>query len=180
MTELSEKRNRRALITGVVFVVSILLFHFVISPGMDQWKELKLELADTQRKLELVGAIDNLELSAKRKELAQSVPAFEMPQREDKQRLLFERKINEQLQKAGIKLTNQPQYYSKGKKQPGLGLKLLRLQCRGNANFSQIMDLLAGLNENPYLVSIEEIKIECGKKKREEMSLSLTLSTFVR
>jgi hypothetical protein len=104
-----------------------------------------------------------------------------MPKKEDKQRPLFYRKMTEQLQQAGIGVNPMPQYVSsRGKKQTGLSVKLLRLRCQGKGKYDQILKLMAELEKNPYLVSVEEIKIACDPKKREEMTLDMTVSTFMQ
>jgi succinate dehydrogenase flavin-adding protein (antitoxin of CptAB toxin-antitoxin module) len=43
-----------------------------------------------------------------------------------------------------------------------------------------VLDFLAQLNENPYLVGIEELKIKCDPKKRGEVELDLTVSSFAK
>jgi hypothetical protein len=43
-----------------------------------------------------------------------------------------------------------------------------------------VLDFLARLNENPYLVGIEELKIKkVDPKKPQDVELDLTVSTFV-
>ena len=176
MIKLANKRNKRALIILAVVAGLIVIFDRAICPWLDDWKEVRASLAIGQGKLDLVSAVHS---PAKQKELADVVPAFEMPQPEDEQRLQFEVKVNEQLQKAGINVAGL-QYIGRAKKQPGLSVKLLQLRCQGKGKFDQIMDLLARLDENPGFVSIEEMKIECGKEKREEMEMTLMVSTFVQ
>jgi len=176
MIELANKRNKRALIILAVVAGFIVISDCAIGPWLDDWEEVRASLAIGQGKLDLISAVHS---PTKQKELAEVVPAFEMPQGEDEQRLQFEVKVNEQLQKAGINVTNL-QYVGGAKKQPGLSVKLLRLKCQGKGKFDQIMDMLTRLNENPGFVSIEEMKIECGKEKREEMEMTLMVSTFVQ
>jgi len=60
------------------------------------------------------------------------------------------------------------------------GYKLLRLKCSAKCNFRQALDLLARLKENPYLVGIEELKIACDQKNRQDVKLDLMISTFVK
>jgi hypothetical protein len=43
-----------------------------------------------------------------------------------------------------------------------------------------VLDLLARLNENPYLIGIEEFKIKVDPKKRHEVEFDLTVSTFAK
>ena len=81
--------------------------------------------------------------------------------------------------KAGMNITAMPQYLSsKGKNQPGLDVKLLQLQCRAKCQMPQALDLLAVLEENPHYVAIEELKLECGPQNRQEMEITLAVSTF--
>jgi len=167
----SAQRNKRALCIGAVAIVAVLAFHFLIYPWLDHWGDVRVSLKLQTEKLALIDHSSDE---------AAAVRSFALPQSEDKQRLLFERKLNEQLQQAKIKVTSLPQYLAKGKSQPALDLKLLRLQCRATCTFPQALDLLALLDQNPYLVAIEELKLQCGKKKREQMELALTVSTFVR
>jgi len=162
------EKNKRAIGLGIICGGMILLYSFVIEP----WQLVRKRIVEKQEKVEQVHAQQALQKA----ELA----AFEMPKPEDEQRLLFERKFSEQLQQCGIQVTTQPYYlHGRGKKQPGLGVKLLRMHCKGKCNFNQAMDLLVKLHENPYLVAVEEFKLECGKKKRQEMKLAITVSTFV-
>ena len=101
----------------------------------------------------------------------------EMPEKEEVQKFLFRDKFNEQLKKAGIK--SEPLQILRAAKSPVAGYKLLRLKCSAKCKFGQALDLLANLKENPYLVGIEEFKIECDQKKRQDVKLDITVSTFV-
>jgi hypothetical protein len=56
----------------------------------------------------------------------------------------------------------------------------MRFQYTGKCKFEQVIDLLSHLNENPYLVAVEEIEMKCDPKKRQEMDLNLIVSSFVR
>ena len=104
------------------------------------------------------------------------VPAFEMPQVEEEQKFLFRDKLSEQLRIAGIK--SKPLQVQKGRKSPQSGYELLLVKCNATCRFTQVLDFLAQLNENPYLVGIEEFKIKCDPKKKGEVELNFTASTF--
>jgi len=106
------------------------------------------------------------------------VPAFEMPEKEETQRFLFRDKLNEQLKKAGIQ--NQPLQVASIGRSGQAGYRLLRLKCSAKCRFTQVLDLLASLKENPYLVGVEELRIKCDSKKPQEVDLDLTVSTFVK
>ncbi len=172
MIEKLSQKDIRMLKIGAVCVAAILVFMFA-SELLGRWAEARTSLAEVKNKLELID-VDK----AKRTGLLSIVPVFEMPQKEETQRFLFRDKLNEQLKKAGIK--NQPlQVVSIGKSGQA-GYRLLRLKCSAKCRFTQVLDLLANLKENPYLVGIEEMRIKCDPKKPQEVDLDLTVSTFVR
>ena len=105
---------------------------------------------------------------------------MEMPQSLYQQRLAFEQKVNEQVKKAGIKI-KKLRYSSKGKKNATFNGTVLPLECQGTANLDQVLNLLVGLNENPYLLALEQFDLQCGpEKKRQEMTVSFTVSTIAR
>jgi len=166
------ERNKRALLILSVAAVLILAFQYMVGPWLDEWNKVRVKIGSLEERL------TSIESAGKTAD--EKIKAFEMPQSEDLQRLLFYRKMTEQLQKAGIGVNPLPLYVSRGQKQPALGLKLLRLRCQGKGKCDKILGLLASLEENPYLVGIDEFKIVCGEKKRDEMQLDLTVSTYVR
>jgi hypothetical protein len=172
MIEKMSQRDIKVLKIGAVFAAGILLFVFA-SDRLDNWKKARDSLNEIKGKLELID-MDK----AKRAGLMSIVPVFEMPEQEETQRFLFIDKLTEQFKKAGIK--NQPlQVVSKSKS--GLaGYSLLRLECSAKCKFTQLLDLLASLKENPYLAGVEELRIRCDKKKPQDVDIELTVSTFVK
>jgi hypothetical protein len=54
------------------------------------------------------------------------------------------------------------------------------LKCSAKCRLTQVLDLLAGLNENPYLVGIEELRLRCDQQKPQAVEMELTVSTFVK
>ena len=169
--KLSEK-DIRALKIGGVCVAAILLFVFA-SMWFDHWSEARASLAQVKAKLDLID-VDK----AKQAGLLSIVPVFEMPQKEETQKFLFRNKLNEQLKKVGI--NSKPLQVLPGGKSRQAGYQLLRLKCSTKCRFAQVLDLLARLNENPYLVGVEELRIRCDPKKPQEVELDLTVSTFVK
>ena len=157
---------------GAVCVAAILVFVFA-SKLLGRWAEARTSLAEVKNKLELID-VDK----AKRTGLLSIVPVFEMPEKEETQRFLFRDKLNEQLKKAGIK--NQPLQVASIGKSGQSGYRLLRLKCSAKCRFTQVLDLLADLKDNPYLVGVEELRIRCDSKKPQEVDLDLTVSTFVK
>ncbi len=170
--ELSQ-RDKRALKFGAVCVAAILVF-VLLTTWFEHWGRVRKSLAAVEAQLEVI-----VPSKTKQQGLLSIVPVFEMPQSEEKQRFLFREKFNEQLKKAGIK-AKPLKILSTARSRHKNGYKLLLLECRGKARFEQVLDLLASLKENPYLAGIEEFKIRCDPKKRQEFELNLTVSTFAK
>ena len=166
------QKDIRALKIGVVGAALILLFVFG-SAGHERWTKAKANGAVLRSKLDIIN-VDK----AKRAGLMSVVPVFEMPQVEEEQKFLFRDKLTEQLKKAGIR--NRPLQVQAGRKSSQSGYKLLLVKCNATCRFEQVLDFLAGLNENPYLVGIEELKIKCDPKKQGEVELDFTASTFAK
>ena len=172
MIEKLSQKDIRVLKIGAVCVAAIFVFVFA-SEWLDRWAKARASLAEVKNKLELID-VDK----AKQAGLLSIVPAFEMPEKEETQRFLFRDKLNEQLKKAGIK--NQPLQVASIGKSGQAGYRLLRLKCSAKCRFTQVLDLLANLKENPYLVGVEELRMRIDKKKPQEVDLDLTVSTFVK
>jgi len=172
MIEKLSQKDIRTLKMGAVGVAAIFVLVFALK-WYDRWAEARDSLDELNNKLELID-VDK----AKQAGLMSIVPVFEMPQEEETQKFLFRDKLNEQLKKAGIK--SEPlQVVSVGKSRL-TGYRLLRLKCSSKCKFTQVLDLLANLKENPYLVGVEELRIKCDQKKPQEVELDLTVSTFVK
>ena len=171
MIEKLSQRDIRILKIGAVCVVAILVFVFA-SGWLDRWAEARASLAEVKNKLELI----DME-KAKQAGLMSIVPKFEMPQREETQKFLFRDKLDEQLKKAGIKSTLQVVSTVKSGQ---VGYKLLRMKCSGKCRLTQVLDLLANLKDNPYLVGVEELRIRCDTKNSQQVDMDLTVSTFIQ
>ena len=171
MKKLSQK-EKRTLKFGLVCAVAIIGFAFV-TDRIGKWKEARSTSDEITKYLEAIDVKDT-----ERARLMSIVPVFEMPEKEETQKFLFREKFNEQLKKAGIK--SEPLQILPPAKSPVAGYKLLRLKCSAKCRFAQALDLLANMKENPYLVGIEEFKIECDQKKRQDVKLDITISTFVK
>ena len=173
------RRDQRAVQVGLIAVAAVLLFVYVIAPWSEAWKSVRAEIILLQDKVDQLDTSKSSVAAARQVQLMKKVPAFEVPQKEDKQRLVFRRQFNEQLKKSGLSVSSL-KYQKKGRSKSKTGPKRLLLQYKGKGKFTQAMDLLAALNENPYLLSVEEFEMTVGKKKREEMELSLIVSTPVQ
>jgi hypothetical protein len=169
--KLNEK-DVRALKLGAVGATAILVF-FLGSKFQARWTLAKA------KKLELEHKLNTIDVDKAREAgLMAIVPVLEMPQPEDQQKFLFRDKLSEQLRRAGIR--NKPLQLEPTKKSSYAGYKLLLVKCSATCRFSQVLDFLAQLNENPYLVGIEEFKIKVDPKKRENVQLDFTVSTFAK
>ena len=171
MEKLSEK-DIRALKIGAVGVAAIIVF-VIGSKWIDHWSQARKSHEQLKAKLELID-VDK----AKQAGLMSIVPVIEMPQNEETQTVLFRNRLNEQLKKAGI--NSEPLQVLPGGKTPRAGYKLVRLKCSAKCRLIQVFDFLAGLNENPYLVGIEELRLRCDQQKPQEVEMDLTVSTFVK
>lgn len=169
--KLNEK-DARAIKLGAIGVVAILVFVFG-SKFQTRWTAAKAKKAELDRKLNAID-VDK----AKQAGLMAIVPVLEMPAAEDEQKFLFRDKLSEQLQKAGIR--NKPLQLQPAKKSSQAGYKTLLVKCNATCRFSQVLDFLARLNENPYLVGIEEFRIKVDPKRREDVELDFTVSTFAK
>lgn len=171
-------REKRILLLGAVSAAAILVFTYG-SKGYDRWSEARATLASAKRKLADVETDRNRQAA-----LAALVPVIEAPQVEDKQKFLFRDRLNEQLKKAGIKA--ELVQFLPVRKPRGLSYKVLKIKCKGKGKLDQLLDFLSNLNENPYLVGVEELRIQCDtkeppeKRKDKEIEIDLTVSTFVK
>jgi hypothetical protein len=170
MIEKLSKKDIRAIKFGAIGAVIILVFVFG-SAVHKRWSNAKANGTVLRTKLDAID-VDKVKQAG----LMSIVPVVEMPQVEEEQKFLFRDKLSEQLKKAGIR--NKPLQVQAARKSSQSGYKLLLVKCDATCKFVQVLDFLARLNENPYLVGIEELKIKCDPKKRGEVELNLTLSTF--
>lgn len=170
------QRETRILIVGVVSVVAIFGLRYGMD-GLDHWKEVRASLRQARAKL------DDITVSEiKQAGLLSIVPVAEMPQPEAQQKFLFRDRLYDQLKKAGIK--TEPLSIMSARKKAGIPYKVLKIKCKGKCRFEQLLDFLAVLPENPYLVGIEELRVACDAKEppeqRKEVEVELVVSTFVR
>jgi hypothetical protein len=173
-------RDKRALATGAIVIAAVIAYIFIIAPWLDDWKATRSVLADYKQKLEMMGVGTDGISKAKQQALMRIVPVVESPEAEDAQRVLFRDKFSEQLKKTGIPIKSGPGFDSSAKFQKDLGLKVLKLTCKTKCKFDQVLNLLANLNDNPYMIGIEQLRLQCDEKKRQDLEMTLTISTSVR
>jgi hypothetical protein len=171
MEKLSQK-DIRALKIGAVGVAAVLMFLFALE-WRDRWVTAREKGAQVRAKLDVID-VDK----AKRAGLMSIVPVFEMPVEKEKQKFLFRDKLSEQLRSARI--NSEPLQEATGGKSPYPGYKLLNLKCSAKCQFGQVLDLLARLKENPYLVGIEELRVRSDRRDPRQVELNMTVSTLVK
>jgi hypothetical protein len=170
MIDKLSKKDIRAIKIGAIAAVIIAVLMFG-SKLHDRWKKAKTDGSVLYTKLDAID-VDQIKQAG----LMSIVPVIEMPKIEEEQKFLFRDKLSEQFKRAGIR--NKPLQVQPGRKSPQAGYKLLLVKCNATCRFSQVLDFLARLNENPYLVGIEELKIKCDPKKKGQVDLDLVVSTF--
>jgi hypothetical protein len=169
-------REKRIIEVGVIAAVAILSFTF--GPRvLKGWGDARAAIAAARGRL---GEVETE--AAKQAGLLALVPACQTPEPEEKQKVLFRDKLHEQLQKAGI--NTEPLQIIAARKITGVSYKVLKVKCKGKCKFDQLLEFLAGLKENPYLVGVEELKVTCDTKeppdKRSQVEIDLTVSTFAK
>ena len=161
---------------GLIAAVATLAFTFG-TKGYDRWQKTRTSLTSARAKLRDV-TVDPVKQAG----LLSVVPTADLPELEDKQKFLFRDRLHEQLKKAGIKV--EPLTILSARRKPNVPYRVVLIKCRGKCQFNQLLDFLATLNENPYLVGIEELRIKCDTKqppdKRKDIEMDLTVSTFVK
>jgi hypothetical protein len=174
------QREKRMLLIGGAAAVAIVIFTYG-AKGIDRWSKSRTSLAAAQRKLGDVET-DKAKLAG----LLSLVPVFETPQAEEKQMILFREKVYEQLKKAGVNVDPPQPLPGRKINIGGIAYKSLKFKCKGKCKFDQLLTFLAGLPENPYLVGVEELRVqfdtkEAPEKRRDkEIQIDLVVSTFFK
>lgn len=176
MARALNQREKRMIAFGVVAAVAILAFTYG-ADWFEQWGQARQTVAAAEMKLRSVRAD-----RANQAGLLAIVPVCEPPEAEETQKFLFRDKLHEQLKKAGLK--TEPLEMLAARKTTRAPHRVLKIRCKGKGKLEQVLGLLAGLNENPYLVGVEELRIHCDPKQkpeqRKEIEFELTVSTFVK
>jgi hypothetical protein len=107
------------------------------------------------------------------------VPVFDMPEAKKEQTQKFRAKFNEQLKKSRLKVTSL-QFLKEQKLKGVADYKMAPLRFKGKGNFNQVLDLLAGLNSNPLLLAVEEIRLSCNEKDRKVLEIDMVVSTLTK
>ncbi len=169
------QREKRVILIGAISAVAIFAFTWG-ADWLKGWGEARADLARAKSRLEEIEAD-----RAKQAALLSIVPVFEVPQPDDRQRFLFRDKLLEQFKKAGI--NTEPLQIFDARRTKAVPYKVLKVRCKGKCKFDQLLSFLASAPESPFLVGVEEFRIQCDPKeapdKRKEVEVDLTVSTFV-
>ena len=169
------KKEQKTVKFGLGFAFIIIAYVFGFEPALNQYNTVRADLARAKNNLNSIEKIANAGTGQQRVVLSK-VPLFEMPADEQTQRALFRSKINEQLTKAGIAVQTL-QYVSKPRRE--MGLTIFKLQFRGKCETEKLLNFLAMLDENPYLVAVEQMHIRIDPKNRRLADIVLEVSTAV-
>jgi len=167
-------RDKRAIILTISIGGLILLNHYLITPWLEDWETIKSSIKHESKKVELLNHQSPKALAAKA-HLSKLIPSFTKPTVENVQRHLMQKKFSEQLKKQGIKAQRMSYLSSSKKKQ---GYKVLKLQTKFICPISKYYNLLASLNENPYLAGVDDVQMLVDKRNRSNVEVTMTLSTF--
>lgn len=146
-----DAKNKRVLKLGVYGVGAILIL-FVFLNWIQSWQELRQNIAQTKLQLDYLTNAEK-----KMADLRAKVPVVAIPQKEQKQLFAFREVLNTQLNDARI--THKPFKVTTVAKSPRPEYQYLYLQCSGSSNFENVLNFLAALKKNPYLVGIDELVI---------------------
>jgi hypothetical protein len=168
------EHDKKVVMIGATIAAAMVLYAYIVEPWATDWRKTRAAIATNQK------TIASLASSVERRmNQATIVPVLEMPVEAEKQQLLFKTKMNEQLIAAGVQAKSL-QYVTIGKTPNELGFTTSKLKCDGKCNMAAAIKLLGSLGENPYLTGIDELRLSCDPQKREEMTLSITVSTFCK
>ena len=164
--------DKRVLMFGAIAAALILLYSYVLAPWAQDWSRTRASIAANRKIVNLLAGSVNRRLNQ-----ATIVPVLEMPVTTEKQQHLFKTSFNKQLLGAGIQARSL-QYVTTGRTPNSLGYTVSKLKCDAKCNMSQALRLLGSLAENPYLLGVEELRLSCDTRRRDDITLSITVSTF--
>lgn len=177
MMKAMNERDIRAIKFGAVGA-AVIGVYLLAGPWLTGWQIARNEKEEALKDLNRVAVDSSGSLPAEQLRLMSAVPKLEMPVDEKTQGDRFREAFNQQLQKAGIKPKSMQ--YLAAKKQSKGGHRTLRLQCRARCETTNVLTLLESLNGNPYFVGVEELEMKPDTRNRNEVDLTITVSTFAK
>jgi hypothetical protein len=174
MLEKLSQRDVRALRFGIAGIAIFALFYLALS-GISRWKGIRSNIEISK------GQLQTLATAKPSDEIRQIMSVLKIPQNEETQRNLFRTEFNSQLSRSGIRA--QPIKVTTADKSPKAGYKTLFLECKAKGNFDQVLDFLANLQRNPYLVGIEKLvitKSDARNQQSRDVNIEIKVSSFVK
>jgi hypothetical protein len=174
MLEKLSQRDVRALRFGIAGIAIFALFYLALS-GISRWKGIRSNIEIS------TGQLQTLATAKPSDEIRQIMSVLKIPQNEETQRNLFRTEFNSQLSRSGIRA--QPIKVTTADKSPKAGYKTLFLECKAKGNFDQVLDFLANLQRNPYLVGIEKLvitKSDARNQQSRDVNIEIKVSSFVK
>jgi len=176
MTRALSEREKRTIRLSILAGAAICMYFVVLEPTFGVLGRSRRELKSERARLEkLLSETSGDQQRSKR--LAELVPVFEQPRDADEQGRLLRDEITKLLGKSGIGVRSLA-FVRGDLSGVSAGLEKVLLQCRGRCNYEAALNLLSQLKTNPYYVGIEELTLTADAKKREELEMVLTVSTF--
>lgn len=168
------QRDVRAVRFGIAGIAIFAIFYLALS-GLDRWRTIRSDMEIAK------GQLQTLATAKPSDEIRQIMSVLKIPQNEETQRNLFRTEFNSQLSRSGIRA--QPIKVTTAEKSPKAGYKTLYLECKARGNFDQVMDFLANLDSNPYLVGIEKLvitKSDLKNQQSRDLNIEIKVSSFVK
>ena len=173
LKKLNEK-DQKTVKTGGLAVIALLAV-VIFYMGYNFWSTQK----DITKKLERDLKTLNLSSTA-HKQLLADVPVFQEPLNESDQKTDFRDYLDKFFETKRISIDPLTTVNASNSTRPpaGYGILCLKTSSKGTVSFQRILEMLAGLKENPYMVGIEEFKITCDQDNPQYASFNIVLSTF--
>ncbi len=168
------QRDVRALRYGIAGIAIFAIFYLALS-GLARWKEIRSNIEISK------GQLQTLATAKPGDQIRQIMSVLKIPQNEETQRNLFRTEFNSQLSRSGIRA--QPIKVTTAEKSPKAGYKTLYLECKARGSFDQVLDFLANVNRNPYLVGIEKLvitKSDTRNQMSRDVNIEIKVSSLVK
>ncbi len=171
MFDKMNEKDKKTIKKGGIGAMAVVVL-FVAAQGYGTWNKKISEYNTIDSQLRTLNVTDST-----RKKMLESVPVFQMPKGEQDQKPLFRDSLDQLFAEVGIN-TEPWQEVATSKTPVIAGYGSLRLKASGSCRFDQILRLLALLKQNPYLVGIEELHIECNPQNPQQAEFSIQVSTI--
>lgn len=166
-------RDKKALIILAVFTVAMIVF---LGGG-------KLSETRRQTRQSYEMAVDELaglvHAGSSGGTLAVA-PGFVFPENGGEEQILaFRDALNGQFRQVGMN-SNPLQVMSASGNERINGNQLVRIQATATGDFSQVLNLMAQLYENPHLVGLDRFRINMAQGRGSQAELEMTVLTLTR